>query len=62
MAKKQKELNKEITLTLSGGGIRTAASLGVIKYLEENNYTIKKNIWYKWGSNYSFAVWIWFYN
>ncbi len=42
MAKKQKELNKEITLTLSGGGIRTAASLGVIKYLEENNYTIKK--------------------
>lgn len=37
MAKQQ-----EVTLTLSGGGIRTAASLGVIKYLNDNNYTIKK--------------------
>lgn len=37
------ELNKkQVTLTLSGGGIRTAAALGVIKYLEENNYKIKK--------------------
>lgn len=35
-------LKKEITLTLSGGGIRTAASLGVIKYLEQNGYEIKK--------------------
>ncbi|XPV69385.1 MAG: patatin-like phospholipase family protein [Halarcobacter sp.] len=43
MAKEQKNLkSKNITLTLSGGGIRTAASLGVIKYLEENNYSIKK--------------------
>ena len=43
MAKEKKNLNeKEITLSLSGGGIRTAASLGVIKYLEENNYKIKK--------------------
>lgn len=43
MTKEKKKLNeKQITLTLSGGGIRTAASLGVIKYLEENNYQIKK--------------------
>lgn len=46
MAKKQTTIknldNKEVTLTLSGGGIRTAASLGVIKYLEENNFKIKK--------------------
>lgn len=43
MAKEKNSINsKEVTLTLSGGGIRTAASLGVIKYLEEHNYTIKK--------------------
>lgn len=43
MAKDKKNLkDKHITLTLSGGGIRTAASLGVIKYLEEHNYKIKK--------------------
>lgn len=43
MGKQIKDLeSKEITLTLSGGGIRTAASLGVIKYLEENDYKIKK--------------------
>ncbi len=42
MAKDKKDLNlKEVTLTLSGGGIRTAASLGVIKYLEENDYEVK---------------------
>ncbi len=43
MSKEKSKLNeKEITLTLSGGGVRTAASLGVIKYLEENNFKIKK--------------------
>lgn len=43
MPKEKKNLtNKEVTLTLSGGGVRTAASLGVIKYLEEKNFTIKK--------------------
>ena len=43
MAKEKIDIKlKEITLTLSGGGIRTAASLGVIKYLEENDYKIKK--------------------
>ena len=43
MAKEKISLDKkEVTLTLSGGGIRTAASLGVIKYLEENGYKIKK--------------------
>ncbi|PLY04342.1 MAG: hypothetical protein C0625_16835 [Arcobacter sp.] len=43
MAKEKNKLSdREITLTLSGGGIRTAASLGVIKYLEEKNFKIKK--------------------
>lgn len=42
MAKEKNSLKeKEVTLTLSGGGVRTAASLGVIKYLEENDFKIK---------------------
>lgn len=33
-------MEKKITLTLSGGGVRSAAAIGVIKYLEENDYEI----------------------
>lgn len=31
---------KNITLSISGGGIRSAAALGVINYLDQNNYNI----------------------
>lgn len=32
---------KKVTLTLSGGGLRSAASIGVINYLKENDYKVK---------------------
>lgn len=34
-------MKNNVSLTLSGGGIRSAASIGVIKYLEENNINIE---------------------
>jgi len=33
--------NKKITVSLSGGGLRSVAGLGAIKYLEDNGYVIK---------------------
>lgn len=41
MQESKKVKKKKVTLTLSGGGMRTVASIGVIKYLIENNYEIK---------------------
>lgn len=33
---------KNVTLTLSGGGLRSLASIGVIEYLELNDFKISK--------------------